>query len=122
MGRKSNVPYGLYRCSGFINPYLARDTGFSDDDLQMFWSTLKGPMWEIDRSASRGLMCTRGLYVFEHDSPLGGAPAHELFERIGVKRLAEGAAPPRSFDDYRGRIDIQAEGLPPGVKLHRMVN
>ena len=78
MGRKWTVPYGLYRCSGFVNPYLAKDTGFSADDLQTLWDALKGQMWEIDRSASRGLMCTRGLYVFEHDSPLGNAPAHEF--------------------------------------------
>ncbi len=75
MGRKNTIPYALYRCHGFVSPYLARDTGFSDADLELLWSALKGVMWEIDRSASRGLMCTRGLYVFEHDSPLGAAPA-----------------------------------------------
>jgi CRISPR-associated protein Csd2 len=120
MGRKSTVPYGLYRCSGFVNPYLAKDTGFTVEDLQTLWDVLKGPMWEIDRSASRGLMCTRGLYVFEHDSPLGNAPAHELFDRIRVERIGNGAAP-RSFDEYRDRIKIDAGGLPSGVTLHRLV-
>ena len=68
MGRKNTVPYALYKCHGFVNPYLAKDTGFTDHDLQLLWDALKGIMWEIDRSAARGLMCTRGLYVFEHDS------------------------------------------------------
>ncbi len=120
MGRKNAVPYGLYRCQGFINPYLARDTGFNTDDLQLLWDALKGTMWEIDRSASRGLMCTRGLYVFEHDSMLGSAPAHELFDRIRVEPLGADAAP-RSFDEYRSKIHIDVEGLPENVKLHRMV-
>ncbi len=120
MGRKNAVPYGLYRCQGFINPYLARDTGFSSDDLQLLWDALKGTMWEIDRSASRGLMCTRGLYVFEHDSMLGSAPAHELFDRICIAPLGADAAP-RSFDEYRPRIHIDETGLPANVKLLRMV-
>ncbi len=93
MGRKNTVPYGLYRCHGFVNPYLAKDTGFSQDDLQFLWDSLKGAMWEIDRSASRGLMCTRGLYVFEHDSPLGRAPAQDLFDRIKTPPLGADAAP-----------------------------
>jgi CRISPR-associated protein Csd2 len=119
MGRKSTVPYGLYRCAGFVNPYLAKDTGFSTNDLQTLWSVLKGPMWEIDRSASRGLMSTRGLYIFEHDSPLGRAPAHELFDLIRVDRLGQGNTP-RSFDDYRERIRVPADrDLPPGVTLYR---
>jgi CRISPR-associated protein Csd2 len=120
MGRKSTVPYALYRCAGFVNPYLAKDTGFTPDDLQTLWDVLKGPMWEIDRSASRGLMCTRGLYVFEHNSPLGNAPAHELFDRIRIERNSNGT-PPRSFDEYRSRIKIDANSLPAGVVLHRMV-
>lgn len=120
MGRKMTVPYGLYRCSGFVNPYLARDTGFSATDLQRLWDVLKGLIWEIDRSASRGLMCTRGLYVFEHESPLGNAPAHELFDRIRVKPASNGAIP-RSFADYRERVEIVADALPPGVALHRFV-
>jgi CRISPR-associated protein Csd2 len=118
MGRKNTVPYGLYQCHGFVNPYLARDTGFGDADLGLLWAALKGQMWEIDRSASRGLMATRGLYVFEHDSPLGGAPAHELFARVHVPPLGAERAP-RRFADYRVEVDDQA--MPPGVTLHRMV-
>lgn len=120
MGRKNTVPYGLYRCSGFVNPYLARDTGFTMEDLGLLWDSLKGTMWEIDRSASRGLMCTRGLYVFEHSSPLGSAPAHELFDRIEVKPLGPDKVA-RSFDDYRQQIVIHEDGLPEAITLHRMV-
>ena len=120
MGRKNTIPYALYRCQGFVNPYLARDTGFSFADLQLLWEALKGTMWEIDRSASRGLMCTRGLYVFEHDSMLGSAPAHELFDRIRIDPLGPEAAP-RSFDEYRSRLHIEESGLPGSIKLHRMI-
>ena len=119
MGRKNTVPYALYRCHGFVNAHLARDTGFSDEDLRALWEALKGVMWDIDRSASRGLMATRGLYVFEHSSALGNAPAHELFDRVRVEPLGADAAP-RSFDDYRPRVRVEADGLPAGVTLHRM--
>ncbi len=120
MGRKNTVPYGLYRCHGFVNPYLAKDTGFTTADLDMLWNSLKGLMWELDRSASRGLMCTRGLYVFEHSSALGAAPAHELFDRIEVKPLGNEKVA-RSFDDYRPQIQIHHTDLPTGVTLHRMI-
>ncbi len=116
MGRKNTVPYGLYRCSGFVNPYLARDTGFTDADLKLLWDALKGTMWEIDRSASRGLMATRGLYVFEHATALGNAPAHELFELIDVAPLGADKAP-RSFKEYT----VSVKNPPTGVTLHRLV-
>ncbi len=118
MGRKNTVPYGLYRCHGFVNPYLARDTGFTTADLEHLWTALKGIMWEIDRSAARGLMATRGLYVFEHESMLGNAPAHELFERICVPSLGTDKAA-RNFADYA--VDVKATDLPKGVTLHRFV-
>ncbi|MBA4067500.1 MAG: type I-C CRISPR-associated protein Cas7/Csd2 [Isosphaera sp.] len=118
MGRKNTVPYGLYKCHGFVNPYLARDTGFADPDLQLLWAALKGQMWEIDRSAARGLMATRGLYVFEHASPLGNAPAHELFARVRVPPLGADKAP-RAFEDYK--VEVDTEAMPAGVTLHRMV-
>lgn len=120
MGRKNTIPYGLYRCQGFVNPYLARDTGFTFEDLQLLWDALKGTMWEIDRSASRGLMSTRGLYVFEHNSMLGSAPANELFDLIKIQPLGEEAAP-RSFDQYRSRVVIEESKIPSSVKLHRMI-
>ncbi len=120
MGRKNTIPYALFRAYGFINPFLARDTGFSQADLNLLWAALKGTMWEIDRSASRGLMCTRGLYVFEHASPLGSAPAHELFDRIKVFPLGPDAAP-RQFADYKENIVIDDSKLPSGITLHRLV-
>lgn len=120
MGRKNTVPYGLYRSFGFVNPYLARDTGFTVADLDLLWQALKGMMWEIDRSASRGLMCTRGLYVFEHESPLGNAPTHELFERIQVTPRGQDSAP-RSFADYHSSIAVSDANLPRGVRLERKV-
>jgi CRISPR-associated protein Csd2 len=116
MGRKNTVPYGLYRCSGFVNPYLAKDTGFTEADLKLLWDALKGTMWDIDRSASRGLMATRGLYVFEHESALGNAPAHELFELIDVPALGADKAP-RSFKEYM----VNVKEPPKGVTLHRYV-
>jgi CRISPR-associated protein Csd2 len=122
MGRKNTVPYALYRCHGFVNPYLARDTGFSAADLELLWQSLSGLMWDIDRSASRGLMCTRGLYVFEHSSMLGNAPAHELFDLIQIPALGPDAAP-RAFANYfsDSRIPINAAAVPEGVTLHRKV-
>lgn len=113
MGRKHTVPYGLYMAHGFVSSFLAKQTGFSDDDLELFWQALI-QMFEHDRSAARGEMSTRGLYVFKHDSELGNAPAHALFERIQVKRK-DGADVPRSFGDYD--VTIQDAGLPAGVTL-----
>jgi CRISPR-associated protein Csd2 len=118
MGRKNTVPYALYRCHGFVNPYLAKDTGFTDDDLTVLWNALKGVMWEIDRSAARGLMCTRGLYVFEHESKLGNAQAHELFDRIKVPPLGADKAP-RSFAEYH--VEVNDKDLPSGITLHKKV-
>jgi CRISPR-associated protein Csd2 len=123
MGRKNTVPYGLYRAHGFVNPFLARDTGFAAGDLELLWQALRGLMWEIDRSASRGLMATRGLYVFEHTSPLGNAPAHELFDRIVIKPFGDDPEPhvPRRFDDYKPRLTVIEANLPSGVTLQRMI-
>lgn len=120
MGRKNTVPYGLYRAHGFVNPYLARDTGFTAVDLDLLWAALKDKMWEIDRSASHGLMATRGLYVFEHDSILGNAPAHELFDLIELSGLGTDKAP-RSFGDYKDKLRVHTDRVPKGVSLHRLV-
>ena len=113
MGRKHTVPYGLYRAHGFVSAFLAKQTGFSDDDLALFWQAL-GQMFEHDRSAARGEMTTRGLYVFQHDSELGNAPAHALFERVQVQRNM-GVEVPRSFADYA--VSVAADDLPNGVTL-----
>jgi CRISPR-associated protein Csd2 len=88
MGRKFTVPYGLYRSHGFISAHLARQTGFDNDDLELFFKALE-QMFEHDRSAARGQMATRGLYVFEHESELGNAPAHALFEQLRVTRVGD---------------------------------
>jgi CRISPR-associated protein Csd2 len=123
MGRKNLVPYGLYRGHVFVNPFLARDTGFTYGDLSLLCEAMRGLMWELDRSASRGLMATRGLYVFEHESPLGNAPANELFDRVRIKPFSEDSEPraPRRFEDYRPRLDVSDADLPKGVQLHQLV-
>lgn len=104
MGRKFTVPYGLYRCHGFISAHLARQTGFSKEDLELFWQALL-QMFDHDRSASRGEMNPRALFVFKHDNELGNAPAGELFRRIKV-RLKDGVEAPRSPDDYELNVDF----------------
>jgi len=117
MGRKFTVPYGLYRCHGFISANLARDTGFTDADMKLFFDALQS-MFEDDRSASRGLMSARGLYVFKHESVLGNAPTQDLFERIQIRRK-DPEVPTRAFDAYDVRVD---EGnLPTGVSLERII-
>lgn len=118
MGRKYTIPYGLYRAHGFVSAHLANQTGFSEDDLALFWDALTN-MFEHDRSAARGLMATRGLYVWEHDNALGRAPAHKLFERITVARAKDATGPARSFSDYT--IHVDETNLPDGVKLNSRV-
>ncbi len=118
MGRKHTVPYGLYVAHGFISAHLANQTGFSETDLELLWQSLTN-MFEHDRSAARGEMATRGLYVFKHDSKLGNAPAHSLFERINP-RLKEGVSVPRAFSDYR--VDINEADMPNGVSLNKIVH
>lgn len=115
MGRKYTIPYGLYRMHGFISAPLAAQTGFSQEDLALLWIGLS-QMFEHDRSAARGEMATRGLYVFEHDSHLGNAPAHQLFDRISVEHVRP-ELPPRAFTDYR--VSVQDADMPEGVTLHR---
>jgi len=99
MGRKYTVPYGLYMSHGFISAHLANQTGFSDADLELLWQALLN-MFEHDRSAARGMMSTRGLYVFEHGTALGNAAAHDLFDRVTIKRKDASTGPARSFKDY----------------------
>ncbi|WP_416347353.1 type I-C CRISPR-associated protein Cas7/Csd2 [Denitromonas sp.] len=115
MGRKHTVPYGIYVAHGFVSSFLAKQTGFDDNDLELLWQSLEH-MFEHDRSAARGEMSTRGLYVFKHDSELGNAHAHDLFDRIRIARKP-GADVPRSFADYTVSIDDTA--LPAGVTLTR---
>lgn len=116
MGRKSTVPYGLYRCHGFISANLAKQTGFSEEDLNLFWEALKN-MFDCDRSASRGLMSTQKLIVFRHDSELGNVPANKLFDLVTVQKKCEGAA--RSFADYE--VSVDASKLPEHVHLEELI-
>ena len=116
MGRKATVPYGLYVCHGFISANLAQQTGFSEEDLQLFWDALKN-MFDFDRSAARGLMSAQKLIVFKHDSPLGNAPANKLFDLVKVEKVCDGA--PRSFHDYVVSVDY--ENVPAMVKVEELI-
>lgn len=116
MGRKATVPYGLYVCHGFISANLARQTGFSEDDLALFWEALKN-MFDVDRSAARGLMSAQKLIVFRHDSVLGNAPANKLFERVKVEKVCNGA--PRKFTDYK--VTVDKGSLPGGVTVEELI-
>jgi CRISPR-associated protein Csd2 len=112
MGRKNTIPYGLYRARGFVSAALAADTGFCATDLEVLWEALVN-MFEHDRSAARGLMATRQLYIFKHDGPLGNAPAHVLFDKVSVARK-DPKAPARGFSDYCVSV---SRDLPKGVAL-----
>ena len=117
MGRKYIVPYGLYRVEGFVSANLARKvTGFSEDDLVLLWQAILN-MFENDRSAARGKMCVQELIVFRHDSELGNAPAHKLFDSVKVRRVNTDAAP-RSYSDYV--VEVDTASLPDGVSCQRM--
>ena len=113
MGRKHIVPYGLYRAEGYVSAKLANDetkgTGFSEEDLELFWDALVN-MFEHDHSAARGKMATRKLVIFKHDSDLGNAPSHKLFELVIVEKKAE-ANPPRKFSDYEVNVGNAPDGV-----------
>lgn len=114
MGRKQFVPYGLYRVNGFISASLAEKTGFSEDDLNLFFEALMN-MFENDRSAARGLMTSRELYVFKHESKLGNAPAHALFDTVTAWRKT--GTPARSFADYEITADVSS--VPGDVEMSK---
>ena len=118
MGKKSFVPYGLYKAEGFVSAALAQSvTGFSDDDAELLWQAIIN-MFEHDHSAARGKMVVRKLIVFKHDSFLGNAPSHILFDRVKVKRIDE-EMPARSYDDYR--VDVDLNNLPNGVTVDEKI-
>lgn len=117
MGRKEIVPYGLYELHGFVSPFLAADTGFTQADLDLVWRALT-MMFEHDRSATRGEMASRKLVVFEHESPLGNAPAHTLFTRVRAQ-LRDSAAPPRAYEDYA--VSVDTGNLPAGITVHELI-
>lgn len=117
MGRKATVPYGLYLCHGFISANLAKQTGFDESDLELFWEALKN-MFDVDRSAARGLMSAQKLIVFKHDSVLGNAPANKLFDLVKVERK-DTTKPARSFNDYI--VSIDESNLPDGVTIEELI-
>ena len=118
MGRKYIVPYGLYRCEGYISANLARKvTGFSEDDLALLWKAIIN-MFEHDHSAARGKMAVRELIVFKHDSELGNAPAHKLFDTVTVSRNNP-ELPARSYNDYT--VAVNEATVPSGVTCVRMI-
>jgi CRISPR-associated protein Csd2 len=114
MGNKFIIPYALYRAHGFISAPLAERTGFSEADLELFRQALQN-MFEYDHSASRGEMATRKLFIFKHAHRLGNAPAHALFERIGIERTGDRSTPARKFTDYE--VTVNKRNLPDGVEL-----
>ena len=116
MGRKNIVPYGLYVCYGFISANLAKQTDFSEKDLALFWDALKN-MFDVDRSAARGLMSAQKLIVFKHGSVLGNAPANKLFDLVKVEKVCDGA--PRSFSDYT--VTIDKDKLPANVTVVELI-
>lgn len=116
MGRKATIPYGLYVCHGFVSASLARQTGFSQEDLDLFFDALKN-MFDIDRSAARGLMSAQKLIVFRHSSVLGNAPANKLFDLVKVTKATDAVA--RSFGDYT--VTIARDQLPAGVTVEELI-
>lgn len=116
MGRKATVPYALYLCHGFISANLAQQTGFSEDDLKLFFDSLVN-MFDVDRSAARGMMSARKLIVFRHASELGNAPANKLFDMVKIEKNCEGS--PRSFSDYT--VTIDKNGLPDSITIEELI-
>ncbi|MDD3013286.1 MAG: type I-C CRISPR-associated protein Cas7/Csd2 [Candidatus Gastranaerophilales bacterium] len=112
-GKKFIVPYGLYKAEGYISSKLAQQTGFSTDDLELLWEAIIN-MFEHDHSAARGKMAVRKLIVFKHDSELGNAPSHKLFELIKAE-AKDNTQPIRSFSDYE--VSIDRNSVPQGVEL-----
>ncbi len=119
MGRKHIIPYGLYRCEGYISANLARKTtGFSEDDLELLWEAILN-MFEHDHSAARGKMAVRELIVFKHDSELGCAPAWKLFDTVKITRKnPESQISARDYSDYV--VTVDENSLPQGVTCRRM--
>ena len=117
MAGKCIIPYGLYRCEGFVSANLARKTtGFSEDDLELLWNAFIN-MFEHDHSAARGKMAVRSLIVFKHESELGNAPSYKLFDAVSIQKKP-GVEAPRSFKDYEDIVIDETE-IPEGVKVLR---
>jgi CRISPR-associated protein Csd2 len=115
MGRKYTVPYALYRAYGFVNPFLAEQTGFGEKDLELLWEALLNA-FQFDQSAARpaGSMAARKLIIFKHENPLGNTPSHVLFERVKIERT-DHSKPARDYSDYT--IEIDDKNLPAGISI-----
>lgn len=113
MGRKHIVPYALYRAEGFISASLAEKSGFTNEDLELLWEALVN-MFDHDRSAARGKMASRSLIIFKHDTGLGNAPAHKLFDLVTVSKN-DLTRPARAYTDYF--VSVNASVMPAGVEL-----
>jgi len=112
LGRKHTIPYGLYVAHGYVNPFFAAKTGFDTADLELVRKALAS-LFDLDRSAARGNMSVRGLYVFKHECKLGNAPAQSLFDKVAIKRR-DGVESPRSYADYEVTPPDPAS-LPTGI-------
>lgn len=112
MGKKSIIPYALYRAEGYVSAPLANKTGLSEEDLDLLWRAIIN-MFENDHSAARGKMCMRKLFVFKHESPLGNCPSHILFDKIVINEVKEKTAP-RCFKDYEIYVD---RDMPAGIEF-----
>jgi len=122
IGRKPIVPYGLYVGYGFFSAPFAAQTEVTPEDLELFWTALMN-MWDIDHSASRGMMACRGLYVFSHETGLGNAPAHLLFNRLEARPRKDAGdkeiEAPRRYEDYV--VYLNGTDMPVGVTLTQLV-
>ena len=114
MGRKNTIPYGLYVAYGFVSPALAAQTGFSEEDLETLWTSLVN-MFDQDHSAARGMMATQKLIIFKHDSALGNAPSHKLFDLVKITKK-DGVVVPRKFADYEVNVP-KKEDIPSGIEV-----
>jgi CRISPR-associated protein Csd2 len=118
MGRKHIVPYALYRAEGYVSAHLAAQTGFSENDLKLLWDALIN-MFDHDHSAARGKMNARKLIVFKHETALGNAPAHKLFDLVSIRRATDASRPPRAFTDYE--VTVDSAGAPASVAIEEKI-
>jgi CRISPR-associated protein Csd2 len=118
MGRKNVVPYALYRTEGYVSANLAEKTGFANRDLVLLWESLIN-MFDHDHSAARGKMNARKLFVFKHETALGSAPAHKLFDMVKLRRSSDETKPARAFSDYI--VEIDRDSLPAGITLEEKI-
>ncbi len=114
IGKKTLIPYGLYRAEGYISAHFAQKTGFTESDLEVLWESLSN-MFDHDHSASRGKMNSRKLIIFKHDNALGSAPAHKLFDLVSVERVETNTAPARTYSDYS--VTVDSGSAPAGVEV-----